>query len=190
LFAVAVLAVLLTACFASVATAQPQAVGVTLVKETTNGDQATVFLFTITTPTSFLPNFPIEGGVPVNLGASSGSYTIVETVTPGWVLIDISCSVTVVTTFVVGSFGVMSYAAQTDGSSWQPDLANHLVTIQYDSLVGDIVVCTFTNDPAAPVGGVVIPPANTFAMVSPWLAVVGLVGCIGTVVIVAKKRQS
>ena len=38
------------------------------------------------------------------------------------------------------------------------------------------------------VGGVVIP-ANNFALVSPWLAVIGLVGCIGTVVVVAKKRQ-
>jgi hypothetical protein len=26
-------------------------------------------------------------------------------------------------------------------------------------------------------------------LVSPWLAVVGLVGCIGTVVVVAKKRH-
>jgi hypothetical protein len=38
-----------------------------------------------------------------------------------------------------------------------------------------------------PVGGVVTI-ANTFALVSPWLALVGLVGCIGTVVVVAKKR--
>jgi hypothetical protein len=44
-----------------------------------------------------------------------------------------------------------------------------------------------TDCPA--VGGVV-EPANTFALLSPWLAVVGLVSCIGTVVVVAKKRQS
>jgi hypothetical protein len=30
---------------------------------------------------------------------------------------------------------------------------------------------------------------NTFALLSPWLAVVGLVGCIGTAVVVAEKRQ-
>jgi len=41
---------------------------------------------------------------------------------------------------------------------------------------------------SAPVGGVVMP-TNTFALVSPWLAVIGLVGCIGTVVVVAKKRR-
>jgi hypothetical protein len=39
----------------------------------------------------------------------------------------------------------------------------------------------------APVGGVVMP-ANTFAVLVPWLAVIGQVGCIGTVVVVAKKR--
>jgi len=43
-------------------------------------------------------------------------------------------------------------------------------------------------DPAGPVGGVVIP-ANKFAIVAPWLVIIGLVGCIGTVVVVAKKRR-
>jgi hypothetical protein len=39
-----------------------------------------------------------------------------------------------------------------------------------------------------PVGGF-IGPVNNLAMLSPWLAVIGLVGCIGTVaVVVAKKR--
>jgi len=44
-------------------------------------------------------------------------------------------------------------------------------------------------DPIAPVGGIVIP-ANNFAIVAPWLAVIGLVGCIGTAVVVAKKRRA
>jgi hypothetical protein len=42
--------------------------------------------------------------------------------------------------------------------------------------------------PAA-VGGVVMP-LNNLVMLSPWLAVIGVVGCIGTVVVVAKKRGS
>lgn len=46
---------------------------------------------------------------------------------------------------------------------------------------------TFGNA-AVPVGGVVIP-VNVFAVLAPWLAVIGLVGCIGTVVVVAKKRR-
>jgi len=40
----------------------------------------------------------------------------------------------------------------------------------------------------SPVCGVV-EPVNTFALVAPWLAVLGLVGCISTVVVVAKKHR-
>ena len=48
---------------------------------------------------------------------------------------------------------------------------------------------TFTTDPTCgAVGGVVIP-ANTLAVLGPWLAVIGLVGCIGTVALVTKKRR-
>jgi hypothetical protein len=43
-------------------------------------------------------------------------------------------------------------------------------------------------EPVAPVGGVVTP-ANTFAIVAPWLAVIGVVGCIGTVVVLASKSR-
>jgi hypothetical protein len=51
---------------------------------------------------------------------------------------------------------------------------------------------TFTTDPTCPleaVGGVVTT-ANTLALVAPWLTVIGLVGCISTAVVVAKKRRS
>jgi hypothetical protein len=42
--------------------------------------------------------------------------------------------------------------------------------------------------PCCAVGGCV-QPVNTFALVSPWLVAIGLIGCIGTVVVVAKKRE-
>jgi hypothetical protein len=42
--------------------------------------------------------------------------------------------------------------------------------------------------PCCAVGGCV-QPVNTFALLSPWLLTIGLVGCIGTVVVVAKKRR-
>ena len=42
--------------------------------------------------------------------------------------------------------------------------------------------------PCCAVGGCV-QPVNTFALLSPWLAVIGLVGCMGAVVVVAKKRH-
>jgi hypothetical protein len=41
--------------------------------------------------------------------------------------------------------------------------------------------------PAPAVGGVVMR-VNTFVVLAPWLAVIGLVGCIGTIVVVAKKK--
>jgi len=40
-----------------------------------------------------------------------------------------------------------------------------------------------------PVGGIV-ESINKLGLLVPWLAVIGLVGCIGTVVVVAKKRHA
>ena len=40
----------------------------------------------------------------------------------------------------------------------------------------------------APVGGIVMPE-NTLLVLSPWVALVGLVGFMAAVVVVAKKRQ-
>jgi hypothetical protein len=56
---------------------------------------------------------------------------------------------------------------------------------------GICVDFTVTSQPpvtAAPVGGVVVP-ANNLAIAAPWLAIIGLVGCVGTVVVVRKKRH-
>jgi hypothetical protein len=39
-----------------------------------------------------------------------------------------------------------------------------------------------------PAVGGCVQPVNTFTLLSPWLAAIGLVGCIGTAVVVAKKR--
>lgn len=39
------------------------------------------------------------------------------------------------------------------------------------------------------VGGYV-QPVNNFALLSPWLALVGLVGCVGSAVVIAKKRPA
>ncbi len=45
---------------------------------------------------------------------------------------------------------------------------------------------TFTV--ACPAVGGVVMPVNAFAVLAPWLAVIGLVGCVATVVVVAMKR--
>ena len=44
--------------------------------------------------------------------------------------------------------------------------------------------------PCCPAVGGCVQPVNSFAMLSPWLAAIGLIGCIGTLVVVAKKRLS
>jgi len=126
LLAVVVLAVLLGASSASLVTAGngDQIGGITIAKQTTNGDHTTKFDFTSTlddSPISLL--FSIAGGEHYTQGfPPTGTYTVVETVPPGWVLIEISCSITVLTDDVVGSFGVMSY--RVSESPAQYDLAH------------------------------------------------------------------
>lgn len=51
----------------------------------------------------------------------------------------------------------------------------------------DLEACSAPPAPVA-VGGVVIP-TNTLALIAPWLALIGIVGCIGTIVVIAKKRR-
>ena len=65
---------------------------------------------------------------------------------------------------------------------------SYLVTVETTG-AHDSASAEFTTDCPQTVGGVVMP-ANAFPIVTPWLAVIGLVGCIGTVVVVvAKKRE-
>jgi hypothetical protein len=73
-----------------------------------------------------------------------------------------------------GSFVVASGATGT-----------YTVTVQGNK--GDSASGSFTV--SGPVGGVVMP-ANRFALVAPWLVVIGLVGCIGLVGVVVKKHRS
>jgi hypothetical protein len=66
-----------------------------------------------------------------------------------------------------------------------------IVTLSIEGAISGIGSADF-NVPStccAAVGGCV-QQVNTFALLSPWLTVIGLIGCIGTVVVVAKKRQS
>lgn len=100
-------------------------------------------------------------------GLDFGDYAITESVPDGWVLKDISCSADLPET----TFDFVP--AESVIIHW---------------VVYDIVRCTFTNSPLTEaVGGVVIP-ANTLAFVAPLLAVIAVVCCIGTVVVVKKRR--
>ena len=65
------------------------------------------------------------------------------------------------------------------------ELSTDLASIDQGIVIGSapfVVAC-------CAVGGCV-QPVNTFALLSPWLAVIGLIGCVGTVVVVAKKRHA
>jgi hypothetical protein len=75
------------------------------------------------------------------------------------------------------------------GTAWFTDAGGWHSVSENDVAFKTYVVLPPPPEPVSgPVGGVVIP-ANTLALVAPWLAVIGLVGCIGTVVVVAKKRR-
>jgi hypothetical protein len=63
---------------------------------------------------------------------------------------------------------------------------SYLVTVATTGR-GDSASAGFTT--GCPVGGVVESVSN-LVILSPWLAVIGLVGCIGIVVVVAKKRRA
>ncbi|MGD0549830.1 MAG: hypothetical protein ABSA81_04710 [Candidatus Bathyarchaeia archaeon] len=172
LFAVAVLAVLLAASMFYPVAAQTTTSRIVIQNETTNHDVTTLFHFDGTGPVNWVCD--LHGGdICLKEELAPGDYAVLEVVPPGWTL-SISCAVV---------------ATDEDDltSTFSVNLAEHGVAIH---LVADsTVICTFTNDPAGPVGGVVMP-ANTLAIVTPWLAVIGLVGCIGTVGVVAKKRES
>jgi hypothetical protein len=48
---------------------------------------------------------------------------------------------------------------------------------------------TFTTDPTCPAVGAVVTTVNAFSILAPWIAVLGLVGCVVTIAVVAKKKQ-
>jgi hypothetical protein len=104
---------------------------------------------------------------------SGREYTITEQVPVGWVLENVEC---------------------TSGTSINPASFDYIpggviITVPCSAAVcASWITCTFTNSPEEAVGGVVIP-ANTFAIVPPWLAVIGLVGCISTVAVISRKRE-
>jgi hypothetical protein len=171
LFVVAVLAVILAASLFSPAAAFQ---GIRVEKVTTNGDTTTIFVFD--TSGSGLVDFQLVGGGSTVFGLlPAGEYTITEKVPDGWFVADISCE------------GVVGFPEPSEFEF----IPGEGVVISY--VAEDTVTCVFTNSPVPPpevppVGGVVLP-ANTHALFAPWLAVIGLIICIGTAVVVAKRRQ-
>ena len=161
LFVVALLGVIL-----AVSSFNPVAAvsGIWIEKVTTNGDTTTSFVFEASWDPEHIQLKSGMNAVWFSPPLASGVYTVKELGPAGWAL-RVDC-VGAESTFTYIPGGVrITYVAQ------------------------DAVSCTFTNSPAAPVGGVVMA-ANTLALVAPWIAVIGLVGCISTAVVVAKKRRA
>jgi hypothetical protein len=64
-----------------------------------------------------------------------------------------------------------------------------LYTVTVTGAEEDEQSVVFNNEGGACAVGGIVMPVNTVALVSPWLAAIGLVGCIGTIVVVAMKRR-
>jgi hypothetical protein len=167
LFGVVALAVILAASLFSPVAAIS---GITIAKVTTNGDVTTEFPFVVSGDASTGFNL-VGGGSQLITETAEVVLTVTEEVPHGWVLTDVTC---------------VGLPIVPESSSFTYIRGGVIVTY----VVGDHVTCAFTNSPApaAPVGGVVMP-AGTLAILGPWLAFIGVVGCIGTAVVIAKKRH-
>lgn len=93
-------------------------------------------------------------------------------------------------TFVAGVFinpstpGLYFWGPNTATASTFPFPVAPMDPRPGESMEIEIVSCAVV----AVVGGSVMP-VNASALVLPWLVVIGIVGCVGTVILVAKKRR-
>lgn len=167
LFAVAILAIVLV--MPALAHAQQPTQGIHINKAYTNGDTITQVTFQISRDQVLVDTITLTGaGVYAIASPTPGLWTILELTPPGWHPASTEC-------FYYGDHGGTCTAG--------PGTA----TIVY--VEGDIVGVKFTNSPAPPVGGVVML-VNAFAILGPLVVVIGLVGCISTAVVVARKRRA
>jgi hypothetical protein len=79
--------------------------------------------------------------------------------------------------------GTIVLMTSTGGGITFTTFQTGLPGLQEDSTIVDCTV-----PPPVPVGGAV-HAVNSFELLSPWLAVIGLVGCIGTTAVVVRKRR-
>jgi hypothetical protein len=95
---------------------------------------------------------------------TSGQVTVIEKVPPGWVLVDISCQ------------GEAKVGAEPSTFEFMPGEG---VIIHF--VEPDLVRCTFTNSPVAPVGGV-MEPVNKLSIIAPYLTFFGLIVAFAVVI--------
>lgn len=160
--AIAIMALIVVVALAGVSPAY----GASLEVAPTTGCPGTAVTLLATGPSS---SISLQTGGPVELFAEDGSCQVSVNggVTLGcaFVISESVCSGSYTITFTSGSESVTAY-------------------FYVLSTCSGVQPC----EVGAPVGGF-IQPVNTFALLSPWLAVVGVVGCISAAVVVTKKRR-
>jgi hypothetical protein len=177
LLTVAVLAVLLAASMFNPVAAQT---GYIVIGKTGYG--TTQFHFALSNGT-FTPVFYLAHEDVWNSPIlANGDYTVLEDVLAGWVLSLIICS------RQGGTESTWEYVPGGCTGPCQGGVTIHLLG------ENEGVGCTFYNSPVGPVGaekpvGGLVMPVNTSAVLALWLAVIAVVGGIGTVVVVARKRR-
>jgi hypothetical protein len=137
-----------------------------------------------------------DGGVILHYtGGSWSLYAGSPTTEDLWSVFMVSSS----EGWAVGNSGVILHYAAGSWSLQTSPTTDKLYSVHMSSstdgwAVGDGgVILHYLGQPSpaptgTPVGGV-IEPVNRLSVLAPWLAVIGLVGCISTAVVVAKKRR-
>jgi hypothetical protein len=146
----------------------------------------TIFL----TPTAACPGVPVlvewsltddivGGGISIAAMSPLDALSVILESDPVGLIAHLTCPSDTYCTFVVSE-------SATCGGSYT------VTVIVLDSSGANIFTGRALFDVpstcCAAVGGCV-QPVNTFTMLSPWLAAIGLIGCVGTVAVVAKKRH-
>jgi hypothetical protein len=133
------------------------------------------------------PDDIVGGGISVAAVSPLSYITPVLSSDPVGLIANPVCSIPEVGSLVQGaSFGNMQCTFVVSESA----CGHYTVTATF-SLLSRVAFSGQFDVPSAccAVVGGCVQPVNTFALLSPWLVAIGLIGCVGTVVVVAKKRH-
>jgi len=128
----------------------------------------------------------VGGGISIAVGGISNKQSVVVSSDPDGLVANQDCGF--VTDTTVGTL-LCTFVVSESASC-----GRYTVTIPVDDFaltvddLGPSVSGIFDVAGSCCAVGGCVEPVNTFAMLSPWLAVIDLVGCIGAVVVLAKKR--
>jgi hypothetical protein len=139
------------------------------------------------TVTRLVPDDLVGGGISIAAVSplNDGTETIVLSSDPGGLIAEQECGVVTADFDTVGPVQCTFLVSESACGHYTVTVAS--LFDEERTLIGS---ATF-NVPSTccPAVGGCVQPVNTFALLSPWLTAIGLIGCIGTVVVVAKKRR-